>query len=149
MLRPAGFHTVRDAGGAADGGPSAEGRSARAWSADHVFSFGQAPAKPAGTGTARGRVRWRLRLLRIWRRSCPIADGSTNAPGPPRDELRKGSTQIKIQWRRAASPRPTIRLEPAIKATRKMRAIVEEARSGIPTAGATPYTAEADRRRDR
>jgi imidazolonepropionase-like amidohydrolase len=144
MLRR-GFTTVRDAGGA-DGG-LAEAVAQGLVSGPRLFPSGQALSQTGGHGDLRPRTRSVVSCAccEYGAGLARIADGVDECRRAARDELRKGSTQIKIMASGGvASPYdPIWNLQ---YSDEEMRAIVDEARSWHTYVLAHAYTPEAIRR---
>jgi len=144
MLRR-GFTTVRDAGGA-DGG-LAEAVEQGLVHGPRLFPSGQALSQTGGHGDLRPRTRSVVACAccEYGAGLARIADGVDECRRAARDELRKGSTQIKIMASGGvASPYdPIWNLQ---YSDEEMRAIVEEARSWHTYVLAHAYTPEAIRR---
>jgi imidazolonepropionase-like amidohydrolase len=144
MLRR-GFTTVRDAGGA-DGG-LAEAVEQGLVRGPRLFPSGQALSQTGGHGDLRPRTRSVVSCAccEYGAGLARIADGVDECRRAARDELRKGSTQIKIMASGGvASPYdPIWNLQ---YSDEEMRAIVEEAHSWRTYVLAHAYTPEAIRR---
>jgi imidazolonepropionase-like amidohydrolase len=140
-----GFTTVRDAGGA-DGG-LAEAVAQGLVRGPRLFPSGQALSQTGGHGDLRPRTRSVVACAccEYGAGLARIADGVDECRRAARDELRKGSTQIKIMASGGvASPYdPIWNLQ---YSDEEMRAIVEEARSWHTYVLAHAYTPEAIRR---
>jgi imidazolonepropionase-like amidohydrolase len=140
-----GFTTVRDAGGA-DGG-LAEAVEQGLVRGPRLFPSGQALSQTGGHGDLRPRTRSVVACAccEYGAGLARIADGVDECRRAARDELRKGSTQIKIMASGGvASPYdPIWNLQ---YSDEEMRAIVEEARSWHTYVLAHAYTPEAIRR---